>query len=74
MIRTGNEISASSMLGTGESLKTGVMLALMGSINYPADGTSLPRKQKNEVLPLIFVNALFLATPGTIMEKRIFWL
>lgn len=43
-------------------------------INYPADGTSLPRKQKNEVLPLIFVNALFLATPGTIMEKRIFWL
>ena len=43
-------------------------------INYPANGTSLPRKKKNEVLPLIFVNVLFLATPGAIMEKRIFWL
>lgn len=43
-------------------------------INYPADGMSLPRKKKNEVLPLIFVNVLFLATPGAIMEKRIFWL
>lgn len=43
-------------------------------INYPDDGTSLPRKKKNEVLPLIFVNVLFLATPGAIMEKRIFWL
>lgn len=43
-------------------------------INYPADGTSLPGKKKNEVLPLILVNVLFLATPGAIMEKRIFWL
>lgn len=43
-------------------------------INYPADGTSLPGKKKNELLPLILVNVLFLATPGAIMEKRIFWL
>lgn len=39
-------------------------------INYPADGTSLPGKKKNEVLPLILVNVLFLATPGAIMEKK----
>ena len=43
-------------------------------INYPTDGTSLPRKKKNEVLPLILVSVLFLATPGAITEKRIFWL
>lgn len=39
-------------------------------INYPADGTSLPGKKKNEVLPLILVNVLFLVTPGAIMEKK----
>lgn len=39
-------------------------------INYPADGTSLPGKKKNEVLPLILVNVLFLATPGAIMGKK----
>lgn len=39
-------------------------------INYSADGTSLPGKKKNEVLPLILVNVLFLATPGAIMEKK----
>lgn len=42
-------------------------------INYPADGTSPPGKKKNEVLPLILVNVLFLATPGAIMEKKISW-
>lgn len=34
----------------------------------------IPEKKKNEILPLIFVNVLFLETPGSIMEKRIFWL
>lgn len=42
-------------------------------INYPADGTSPPGEKKNEVLPLISVNVLFLVTPGAIMEKKIFW-
>lgn len=43
-------------------------------INHPSGGTLLLRKKKNEVLPLILVNVLFLETPGAIMEKIIFWL
>lgn len=45
-------------------------------INYPTDGTRalFPEKKKNEGLPLILVNVLFLVTPGAITEERIFWL